>query len=247
MTMRTGSRLLSWFAALAIVACAAQAQESKAPPNARQGFSQNKDQPVNMQAQESKAPPNALQGFSQNKDQPVNIKSAALEVHDKDKMATFTGNVHLVQGDTTLRCKVLVVYYDADQSGGPAVKSTTPGPTGSSQIRKMLAKGSVIVVQKDQTAAGELGEYDTVANTVTLSSPGGGKVSVTQGPNILRSPRLVVHLDTGVSHFVGGVDAVFTPNSTKGDAKPAPATDANAASTPQPQPPKRPNPSGSRN
>jgi len=220
MTMRTGSRLLAWLAVLAIVAGAAQAQESKAPPN-------------------------ALQGFSQNKNEPVNIKSAALEVHDRDKMATFSGNVHLVQGDTTLRCKTLVVYYDADQSTGPAVKSAAPGPSGSSQIRRMLAKGNVIVTQKDQTASGELGEYDTTAQTVTLSSPGGGKVSVMQGPNILRSPRLVVHLDTGVSHFVGGVEALFTPNSTKGDAKPAPATDANATSAPQP--PRRPNPPGNRN
>jgi lipopolysaccharide export system protein LptA len=222
MTMRTrSSRLLPWIAALMLAAAGA------AP------------------AQESKAPPNALQGFSQNKDQPVNIKSAALEVHDRDKMATFSGNVHLVQGDTTLRCKTLVVFYDADQSGAPAVKSAAPGPTGSSQIRRMEAKGNVIVVQRDQTATGELGIYDTTENTVTLSSPGGGKVSVMQGTNILRSPRLVVHLDTGISHFVGGVEALFTPTNTKGDAKPAPATDAKAA--PTPQPPKRPNPSSSRN
>jgi lipopolysaccharide export system protein LptA len=175
----------------------------------------------------------------------VNIKSAALDVRDRDKMATFSGNVHLVQGDTTLRCKILVVFYDADQAGAPAVKSAAPGPTGSSQIRRMEAKGDVIVTQRDQIATGELGIYDTTENTVTLSSPGGGKVSVKQGLNILRSPRLVVHLDTGVSHFVGGVEALFTPNSTKGDTKPAPATDANAQ--PAPQPPKRPNQSGGRN
>jgi lipopolysaccharide export system protein LptA len=236
MTMRIGStRLLPWIAAALMLATAgaAPAQEQKAP-----------------QGQVSNAPPNALQGFSQNKDQPVNIKSAALEVHDRDKVATFSGNVHLVQGDTNLRCKTLVVYYDADQAGGgPAVKSATPGPTGSSQIRRMVAKGNVVVTQHDQIASGELGDYDTTENTVTLSAPGGGKVSVTQGPNILRSPRLVVHLDTGISHFVGGVEALFNPNSNKGDAKtapatdakPAPATDAKAAPVPAPQPPKRPN------
>ena len=59
-------------------------------------------------------PPNALQGFSQNRDQPVKIDAATLEVRDKDKVATFGGNVHLVQGDTTLRCKTLVVFYDQD-------------------------------------------------------------------------------------------------------------------------------------
>ena len=219
MTMRIGSILLLWLAALVVAANAVTAQESKAPKN-------------------------ALEGFSQNKDQPVNIKSAALEVHDRDKMATFTGNVRLVQGDTTLTCKVLVVYYDGDQSAGPTVKSTTPGPTGSGQIRRMLAKGSVIVTQKDQTASGELGDYDTTKNTVTLTSPGGGRVSVTQGPNILRSPQLVVHLDTGISHFVGGVEALFNPNANKSEVKPAPATDAKATS-PSP-PPKRPGSSGSR-
>ena len=41
----------------------------------------------------SKGPPNALQGFSQNHDQPVHIEAATLEVRDKDKVATFSGNV----------------------------------------------------------------------------------------------------------------------------------------------------------
>jgi lipopolysaccharide export system protein LptA len=221
MTMRNGShRLLPWLAALMIAAAGAAAQ-----------------------AQQSNAPPNALQGFSQNRDQPVNIKSATLEVHDRSKMATFSGNVHLVQGDTTLRCKTLVVFYDADQAGGPAVKSASPGPAGSSQIRRMEAKGSVIVTQKDQVASGELGVYDMTENTVTLSSPGGGKVSVTQGPNILRSPRLVVHLDTGVSHFVGGVEALINPESTKRDSSPAPANDPKAAPAHQPPKPKSNQPS----
>ena len=214
MTMRNRSRhLLPWLAALML------ASASAAP------------------AQQSNAPPNALQGFSQNRDQPVNIKSLSLEVQDRNKMATFKGNVHLVQGDTTLTCKILVVYYDADQTtGGPAVKSSAPGPTGSSQIRRMEAKGDVIVTQKDQTAKGELGIYDVTKQTVTLSSPGGGKVSVTQGPNILRSPNLVVHLDTGVSHFVGGVEALFIQDSNKPAAPAAPATGPKA--TPPAPPPK---------
>src|SRR4051794_24232682 len=106
MTMHSGSRLLRCLAVLSLVAAGA------------------------AQAQESKAPSNALEGFSKNKGQPVNIKSAALDVHDRDKTATFSGNVHLVQGDTTLTCKTLLVFYDADQAGAPAVKSATPGPTG---------------------------------------------------------------------------------------------------------------------
>ena len=67
-----------------------------------------------LAAQPSKGPPNALQGFSQNRDQPVHIEAATLEVRDKDKVATFSGNVQVTQGDTGLRCKSLVVFYEQD-------------------------------------------------------------------------------------------------------------------------------------
>jgi lipopolysaccharide export system protein LptA len=63
------------------------------------------------QAQPSKGPPNALQGFSQNRDQPVHIESATLEVRDKEKIATFSVNVKVTQGDTGMRSKSLVVFY----------------------------------------------------------------------------------------------------------------------------------------
>ena len=60
----------------------------------------------------SQGPPNALQGFSQNRDQPVHIEAATLEVRDKQKQATFSGDVRVKQGDTGLRCKSLVVFYE---------------------------------------------------------------------------------------------------------------------------------------
>ncbi len=41
-----------------------------------------------VQAQQPSAPPNALQGFSQNRDQPVNIKADSLEVRTQKKVAT---------------------------------------------------------------------------------------------------------------------------------------------------------------
>src|SRR6202034_1529653 len=42
--------------------------------------------------------PNAMQGFSQNRDQPIQIEAAQLEMRDKKKEATFFGNVKVVQG-----------------------------------------------------------------------------------------------------------------------------------------------------
>jgi lipopolysaccharide export system protein LptA len=190
-------------------------------------------------------PPNALQGFSQNRDQPVKINAATLEVRDRNKVATFSGNVHLVQGDTTLRCKILVVFYDQDDAGGPAgpagptVKSSTPGPSGSQQIRRMEAKGGVIVTQKDQTATGDSAIYDLKSNTVTLVAPAGGSVAVTQGPNVMKGESLVVDLTTSVSHLRGGakgVEGLIIPSSTKGDKTDnRAASDTKAAPKPAPK------------
>ena len=184
--------------------------------------------------QASQGQPNSLQGFSLNRDKPVRIQSATLEVRDKDKVATFSGDVHLVQGDTDLRCKVLVVYYD-NEADKPGTKSTQPGPSGQQQIRRMEAKGSVIVTQKEQVATGDNGEFDMRSNTVSLI----GNVVVTKGEDVVKGQRLVVDLTTGVSRVLssGGerVDMLI-----KRDARP----NANASpSQPPPQParPSRPN------
>ena len=147
--------------------------------------------------------PNALQGFQQNRGQPVKIEAARLEVRDKDKVATFTGNVKVVQGDTTMHCKVLVVFYEKkDDAQGPKgaqpgapMQAAAPGPAGSSQINRLEAKGNVVVTQKDQTATGDTGLFDMKSNTVTMT----GNVLVSQGQNVLRGEKLVVDLTTGVS------------------------------------------------
>jgi len=164
-------------------------------------------------------PPNALQGFSTNRDKPVNIKAASLEVRDKEKVATFSGDVHVVQGDTDMRCKTLTVFYD-DNSNKDGVKTAQPGPAGNSQIRRMEARGNVVVTQKDQIATGDRGDFDMRTNTVVLS----GKVVVTKGQDVLRGERLVVNLTDGVSRMEGGrVEGMFNPKSNsdqKSEQKP---------------------------
>ena len=187
-------------------------------------------------------PPNALQGFSQNRDKPLKITSASLEVRDKDKIATFSGDVHLVQGDTTLRSKTLIVFYDDDSDA--ASKPEAPKPAKppanapnanaepmSQQIRRVEVKGGVLVTQKDQTATGESGVFDMQANTVTLL----GNVVISQGQNVVRGDRLTVDLNSGVSRVECGktqgqcrVQALIQPNSMKGE-KDKPGSESPAA------------------
>jgi lipopolysaccharide export system protein LptA len=156
-------------------------------------------------AQKNQGPPNALQGFSQNRDEPVKIRAGSLELREKDKRATFTGDVHVLQGDTEMHCKVLVVFYE-EETSGRTVKAADPGPGGDRQIRLIEAKGDVVVVQKDQNATGDAATFNMRENTVTLV----GNVVVTRGTDILRGQRLTVDLTSGVSKMDGGrVDGIF--------------------------------------
>ena len=158
--------------------------------------------------------PNALQGFSQNRDQPVKIQAASLEVREKDKLATFSGDVQVFQGDTEMRCKVLQVYYEQEASNHSA-KVSDQGPGGQNQIKRIEAKGGVTVVQKDQNATGDTATFNMRENTVTLL----GNVVVTRGHDIIRGHRLVVDLTTGVSRMDGGrVEGLF-PSAARGAEK----------------------------
>jgi lipopolysaccharide export system protein LptA len=169
--------------------------------------------------------PNPLAGFSQNGDQPIRITSTSLEVRDKDHYATFIGNVRVVQGDTTLRCKTLVVFYDQSTNTGATAKAGQSG-TSNQQIKRLEAKGDVVVVQKDQTATGDSGVFEMKTNTATLI----GNVVVTQNDNVVRGDKLIVDMTTGVSRVECNsskcrVEGLFKPSSpSAGQSGNAPGT-----------------------
>ena len=64
-----------------------------------------------------------------------------------------------------------------------------------SSIRRLEAKGNVVVTQKDQVVTGETAIFDTKANLITMT----GGVVLTQCKNVLRGDRLLVDMTTGVS------------------------------------------------
>jgi len=225
-------------AGMVVAAMVASSLVHAAPP-AAQGTSQS-------QSGTASGPPNALQGFSQNRDKPIKISSASLEVRDKDKVATFSGDVHLVQGDTTLRSKSLVVFYNDESTAKPAKPppiAGAPDAPVSQQIRRVEAKGGVLVTQKDQTATGESGVFDMQANTVTLL----GNVVISQGQNVVKGDRLTVDLTSGTSRVECGksqgqcrVQALIQPGSmrdkagTETGSAPAPAREAPKHRPPSP-------------
>ena len=192
----------------------------------------------------AQAPSGPFQGMQQNRNDPIKIESLSLEVRDKDKIATFIDNVKVVQGDTTLECKRLIVFYDEETPPGtPKGKKTQPStpasnPPGQQQIRRLEAKGGVVVTQKDQVATGDTAVYDMKTNSIVIN----GNVVVTQGQNVLRGDRLFVDMTSGVSRVESGaggqtgrVQGLFLPGSIKD--RPPGAQPANPATTGTAAPP----------
>jgi lipopolysaccharide export system protein LptA len=175
--------------------------------------------------------------LNENQDQPIQIDAATLEVHDKEKMATFAGDVQVVQGDTTIKCQKLVVYYGPEPGSAAAAQAKKQqkqqqqqaqaqpsaqqaqaqqpqqngGMPGRSQdIRRIEALGGVTVISKDQTATGERGVYDLKTKTITLVH----NVTVAQGKNVLHGERVVVDTVSGNAHFDATADAQSGPTGT---------------------------------
>jgi lipopolysaccharide export system protein LptA len=167
----------------------------------------------NPAAQSLRSPIQGVLQDQQNQDLPVQIDAASLEVQDKNKMATFSGDVHVTQGDMTMKCQSLVVFYGPERGSGTGstVASITPPanappgakgamPQGAQDIRRIEARGGVTVSSKDQNASGDLGVYDLKKKTITLT----GNVVVSQGKNVLRGERVVVDTVSGNAHFESG-------------------------------------------
>lgn len=172
--------------------------------------------------------PNALQGFSRNKNEPVKIESNKLEVRDKEKLAIFTGNVFVQQGDTTMRSPELRVYYEADTKAKKGAAKNTATPVTATQtaggkvaatekdvsqkIKKIEAIGGVIVTSKDQKATGNRADFMMKENVVILT----GNVVVSQGQNVMRGDKLVVELNSSRAHMEAAAGSGGKPGRVQG-------------------------------
>lgn len=140
-------------------------------------------------------------GFGGNSKDPIKIDSDRLEVFDKDKKAIFSGNVIAVQGETTMRCSTLTVFYEQSgkdggkdgAKGGKASKQSVPaGPNAESGVRRLECAGPVTVIAKDQIATANQATYDKQINKVILT----GNAKLSQGPNVTTGERVVYDLTT---------------------------------------------------
>lgn len=129
------------------------------------------------------------------------------------------------------------MFYDSSstptngKASAAPLQSATPGPDGSSSIRRLEARGNVVVVQKDQIATGESAIFDTRTNLITLA----GGVVLSQCKSVIRGSRLLVDMTTGVSRVESdtGTVQVLVDQSSNKDCGPQASPPAPSAPRPK--------------
>lgn len=257
------------FAALAAVvlalsvpaAHAALAQQPAAPaakptaaaaPAAKPTAAAAAGAPAAKDGKKDRSAPGPLGNLGGNSKEPIKIDADRLDVFDKEQRAVFQGNVVVVQGETTMRCSTLTVFYE-NQKGAAGGQRGPAAAAGSQNdnIKQIDCAGPVTVVSKDQVATGDHAVFDRAANKVTMT----GNAVLSQCQNVTRGERIVYDLNTGVANVETGpgkrVSALIIPGSNDeekqkqgcqqpqqaGPAPAAPAATAQpAAARPAPQP-----------
>jgi lipopolysaccharide transport protein LptA len=168
-----------------------------------------------------------LSGLSGTAKEPIKINAERLDIFERDKKVVFGGNVVTVQGDTTMRCTAMTIFYEQAAKVPGAPKPSMGGMTdGNSSISKMECAGPVDVVAKDQTATGNTAIYDKAADKVFLL----GNAKVSQGDNVMTGERLVYELTASHARVEGGrVKAVFTPKESNDKPQKVAKADAKKA------------------
>jgi len=176
-----------------------------------------------------------LGGLGGDSKEPIKIDADKLDVLDKENRAVFSGNVVAVQGETTVRCTVMTVFYEGRGGQGGGAKPATPTPAAApgqgndSSIKRIECKGPVTVVSKTQAATSDNAVFDRSTNTVIMT----GNVALNDGPNITRGEKLTYNTVTGVANVEntrgGRVQGFFVPNAAEANkgtpgAKPAAPT-----------------------
>ncbi|TVR09351.1 MAG: organic solvent tolerance protein OstA [Salinarimonadaceae bacterium] len=150
-------------------------------------------------------PDSAFGGLGSNSTDPIRIDADQLNVFDRENRAVYSGNVVAVQGDTTIRCTQLTIFFDRQPTAGAG-----DGEAGDS-INRIECVGPVTIMSRDQVATGANAVYDRQIGQMVIT----GDVALSQGQNVTRGERLVYDIDRGIANVEAGrsqrVRGLFVP------------------------------------
>jgi len=116
---------------------------------------------------------------------PIHISANRLEFDYGQGLLKYDGDVTVDHAGARIRARSLEVSYE---------------PEGRRSLRRITARGSVEVLDGDDSARGELAEYDPRAATITLSQ----NARLGSGPNSVAGEKVVVYLNEKRAVVLGG-------------------------------------------
>lgn len=121
---------------------------------------------------------------------PMDIEADHVDVFDAERRIVWTGNVHAVQGTSSIRADEIEVIYSGTGAG--------EGMSGGwGDIQRIVARQNVHYTTPTQTAVGDQGIYEIENETITLT----GDVVIRQCDNVITTNRFITNLVTGDSSF----------------------------------------------
>ncbi|MCE9507262.1 MAG: hypothetical protein K8R48_02960 [Alphaproteobacteria bacterium] len=127
-----------------------------------------------------------------------------IEFFGAEQRLDATGKATATHDSSTVTADVLSAYFDKDAAGRMG-------------LRKITARGSVVIKTAKETVTGDEGVYDVVTQKAVLT----GKVLIRQGQNWLEGTSAHVDMTTGISQLLGSgnpetegrVKGVFYPSA----------------------------------
>lgn len=146
-----------------------------------------------------------MQDLALSNDQPIEIESVQMELNEADGRATFSGDVRVLQGDTTISAQKMVVYF----ADGASLSE------GASEFDKIDLYGAVKLSSADQSATADKGSIDLISQIIKLS---GDEVVLSEGESVFVGCQLTVNMRTGDARLESCGDTIkllINPRSTQ--------------------------------
>jgi lipopolysaccharide export system protein LptA len=127
---------------------------------------------------------------------PILIEADRMESVQEKNAVMFSGHVEAKQDDLFIQADEMTVEYmksQPDRQAGDAGKKADDSIP--QQIRKLIAKGNVKVVQKDWVAVGDTMDFVASERKVILT----GNAKAWQGKNMVAGDTIILFLDEGKS------------------------------------------------
>jgi lipopolysaccharide export system protein LptA len=135
---------------------------------------------------------------------PIDITADRLEFLYGQGLLRYEGNVTVEHAGARIRARTLEVSFE---------------PEGKRSLKKITARGGVEVTRGDESARGEVAEYDPLAATIVLSQ----NARLGSGPNSIAGEKVVVYLNEKRAVVQGGAAPPPAASTAAGGTAPAAA------------------------